>query len=116
MKRIITLALVICAVGMAARPAVGGFIKSNDLHEWCGGVSDSLCSGYILGAFDMWHIEMQRLAEGRGLVYRSCLPKVQAQQVVDVVKNYLVEHSEKRHSEATVIVVAATREAWPCPK
>ncbi len=103
MKRIIALALVICAFTGLARPAVGFIFSGNDLYQWCGQsalAEQELCTGYIVG-------QLRR---------RHCVPeKVPIKKVVDVVKKFLVEHPEKRRGSASVIVAVAVGDAWPCP-
>jgi hypothetical protein len=44
-----------------------------------------------------------------------CPPQmVTRDQAVDLVQNYLIRHPEKRHLRATLLVVTALKEAWPC--
>ena len=112
MKRIIALALVICAFTVMARPAGGDFYTGNDLHEWCGSARDQgRCLGYVGGAYDAHQMHLNNRQDKK----RLCVPgAVSPQQIVNVVKQYLVEHSEKRHFMASMIVGLAAAEAWPC--
>ncbi len=101
MKRIITLALVICAVAMVTRPAVGGFQSGNELHKWCG-AGWGLCLGYVAGAYDA--LETQLCVPGESTL----------DQVAKVVQKYLAEHPERLHRPGSVLVALAIKDAWPC--
>ena len=112
MKRIIALALVFCAVTVMSWPASSDFYTGNDLYEWCGSAADQgLCLGYVGGAYDAHQMHLNNRQDKK----RLCVPgAVSLQQIVNVVKQYLVEHPEKRHFIAPMIVGLAAAEAWPC--
>ena len=88
---------------------VAGYRDGNELLSDCEGqargAEDSqwgICLGYILGAYD-------------ALESTTCVPDVvKASQLRDVVKIYLRNHPEERHHQASSLVVAALKQAFPC--
>ena len=113
MKRIITLALVICAVGMAARGQNVSSQTGNSIYEAClselGGYKSGRCIGYIDGFTD-------GIAIGQlGVSTAICLPvEATTGQIRDVLKRTLKEAPETRHMQAYRLVAAALKKAWPC--
>ena len=85
-------------------PAIAG-TDGNKLFQACQN-NDRLygvCLGYVIGVEDALDGQL------------FCVPTgVQAGQVIDVVKSYLLDHPEKRHLQAADLVTAALREKFPC--
>ena len=106
MRHFMTLALVICAFTVMARPAGAQFYSGNKLHEVCNAADETrilaaACVGYVTGAFDFF-------------VWRkgACVPNtVSMAHLTDVVMTYLKEHPEKRHLVAAENVAAVTTNA-----
>ena len=120
MKRIIALALVICAVAMTARAQSSSGRSGNFLHDNCGSSlanKRSWCSGYMDGYRDA--VSLGRIvAIGRIALHKViCIPpKVTTKQMADVVQRALREAPEKRHAAGDALVALALQDAWPCPK
>ncbi|WP_425475910.1 Rap1a/Tai family immunity protein [Mesorhizobium yinganensis] len=93
-------------MGVTHGPAQAGFTDGNELNEDCsGGTKGSFrsgaCIGYVAGVVDA--------DEGIG----NCLPYgPKMGQIRDVVKQYLQDHPESRHYNASSLVVIAVREAF----
>jgi hypothetical protein len=83
------------------------FESGNSLYEMCMNQNKWFkCADYITGVADV--LSMQN-------VNNVCLPKnAVVEQVVDVVKKYLIEHPESRHYSGMSEVMAALQTAFPC--
>ena len=114
MKRIISVALVICAVSMTARAQSITDMSGNKLYKLCDQAAPTggrnFCSGYMAGFRD-----------GISLVHRGyakaiCIPfKVSTLQIMDVVSLALSKEPKTRHQHAEGLVYYALAKAWPCP-
>ena len=87
--------------------AAWGYLSGNALYAIC--TSSALadqreCLGYVEGVMDV------------GVHYGpQCLPDgTVAQQVMDVVKNYMRDQPQDRSDEASSLVVLAVTKAWNC--
>ena len=114
MKRIIALALVICAVAMTARAQSDTELSANELYEQCvGGKGDYglwFCIGYMEGI----RAGLQ-VGQETNLAKNTCIPKdVTTGQLQDVVKRYL-RNLPGRDRSAVLLVPFILYDAWPCP-
>ena len=119
MKRIISLALVICAVSMAAQAQSYGFSSRNTLNERCPEGADvqqrAWCLGYMGGFRDgVWlggHSQYDQAAK------KICIPStVTNEQIRDVVLRALSASPEDGYSQqAWEFVTIALIKAWRCP-
>ena len=113
MKYIITLALVICAVGMPARAQSYSPETGNTLYESCGAGGKSrllmFCLGYLSGFRD-------GILLGHGRIAKNiCIPpKTTNGQMKDVVLRALRESPNTRHDGAWELFAHALYKAWPC--
>jgi hypothetical protein len=69
------------------------------------------CVGYITGVLD--GITTSAYLSQSALM---CLPKLSSEQIVILVRNYLDAHPQYLHRGASIIVIAALGEAFPCGK
>ena len=108
MKRVLAAIIVLLQIPSNA----SAYADGNELFEWCNSKSlhtQGLCLGYINGA-------------AHGLFWGSynseelyCLPPTSRySQVQDVVKNYLLNNPEKRHTQSLIIIKDALQQAFPC--
>ena len=114
MKRIISVALVICAFTMTAQAQSITDMSGNKLYKLCDQAAPTgdrnFCSGYMAGFRD-----------GVSLVHRGyakaiCIPfNVSTLQIMDVVSLALRKEPETRHQHAEGLVYYALAKAWPCP-
>jgi hypothetical protein len=86
----------------------------NELLEWCQSGdtwATGRCLGYIIGVADLQTMVKKTLPENR----QSCIAEgVTAGQILEVVTKYLNQHPEERHFNASVLIVKAIAEAFPC--
>ena len=86
----------------------------NDLLESCestGHFEQAFCLGYITGVTDLDGADGSVFPERR----RSCVAEnVSNGQVRDVVVKYLKDHPEERHIQASILIVKAMAQAFPC--
>ena len=113
MKRIIVLALVICAVPMTARPQSVSNLSGNQLYQQCNAARYSayrfFCVGYVVGFRD--GVGRERSGEAKDV----CIPaSVSNEQLSDVVLRALKNAPETRHKYAGSLVTDAFAKAWPC--
>jgi hypothetical protein len=80
------------------------WMNGNQLFEACQ-QGDRLCFGYILG-----------VTASAQIASSVCIPSatVTSQQLTDVVKLSLRDHPETRHESASVLVLQALKEKFPC--
>ena len=96
------LALVAVIVLPASSVAEADEPSGNDLHRWCQGESVGLCNDEI-DEYGFWYSD------------EHCVPEAATfQQIVDVVKLYLVNHPERRHLNMWQLIGDAVDQAWPC--
>ncbi len=119
MKRIISLALVICAVSMTAQAQSYGLSSRNTLNErcpeganvqlmaWCLGYMEGFRDGVWLGGYSQYDQAAKKI----------CIPSaVTNEQIRDVVLRALSASPEDSHSQqAWELVAIALVKAWPCP-
>ena len=102
MRRAILVAVGLCCLSQAA---AAGTYDGNLLHQACEGKSDTpLCDGYMLGIVDV-------LLKGRVFCPP---PDVTPRQFIDIGKDYLRDHPERRHYAAASLVISALKEKFPC--
>ncbi|WP_157959632.1 Rap1a/Tai family immunity protein [Devosia submarina] len=108
MKRIISLLLLVAMTQTSyGASRVTAFMDGNELFEACQ-VQDQSCPGYIIGVADALEMVAPHLAN-------ICRPQgVTAQQIADVLMEWLDEHPEERHRPAAKLTGLAFAEAWPC--
>jgi hypothetical protein len=85
----------------------------NDLLESCesNDFKQAFCLGYITGVTDLDGADGSAFPERR----RSCVAEnVSNGQVRDVVVKYLKDHPEERHIQASILIVKAMAQAFPC--
>ena len=126
MKRIIALALVICAVAMTARAqSVSGW-SGNTLYErWRDGAAAqqrTWCLGYMSGYRDGIALAhpgpgSSNARSGSSDARLLCIPAgVTAEQMKDVVVRALKDDPATRHTQASYLVALALSSAWICRK
>lgn len=101
-------ATLILAAALAATTASAEFINGNELLNRMNselGYDRGVAIGYVMGAFDTGH----------GVVH-CAPPTVSAGQVLDMVKQALINAPAVRHQSADAFVVYVLTKAWPCPK
>src|SRR5262245_27505856 len=77
------------------------WFRGNDLFKECQ-LNNPLCNGYIMGSID---------AGEQG----SCYPEGGVSgEAIDIVKQWLRDHPEKRHVSASLLVIEALKEKFPC--
>ena len=118
MKRIIALALVICAGAMTAQAQSYGLTPANTLDERCRKGADvqpmAWCLGYMEGFRDgVWlggHSQYDEAAK------KICIPSaVTNEQIRDVVLRALGAAPEDSPNQAWELVAIALVKAWRCP-
>jgi len=87
----------------------------NVLYDRCTGVLGSyeldFCIGYVSGVVSTLQFYKPLMK------HNICLPsEVSVGQAIDVVKKWLKENPKIRHWEAPTLILAASIQAWPCPK
>jgi len=92
-----------------------GIETGNDLVEVCDETNElilALCSSYVGGIADA-HVAFVNLEIMESV---WCVPKVgiMGSQISRVVAKYLKEHPEELHFRASLLVVLALTEAFPC--
>ena len=107
-RNLITAVLVAVSLTTQAQASRG-----NELHKTCqtdlsnseyAVFNSGFCLGYISGAH-----------EALGGPPLTCEPDgVNRNQIVDIVKKYLVEHPEKRHEHSVKLIMEALENAFPC--
>jgi len=119
MTKFLLAALFVLLVSASAHGQRVSTTTGNDLLESCesGGHSEqaffnqAFCLGYITGVTDIDGVDGSAFPERR----RSCVPEnVTNGQVKDVVVKYLKEHPEERHIQASILIVKAVAQAFPC--
>ncbi len=100
------LALILLGGNLALWPgasaAEGDDLTGNDLHRWCQGENVPWCEDEI-DEYGLWYGE------------DHCVPEAASfQQIVDVVKRYLVNRPERRHLDMWDLISDAVDQAWPC--
>ena len=101
---------------MALSPTMGlaeGF-DGNKLAELCQATSNMVFSNFTLG-FALG-VSTTMPTGGRGPTF-ACIPTAaSAVQVRDVLCNYVAQHPEIRHYNASPLAQRAMINAWPCPQ
>lgn len=98
----------------------GTYINGNKLHEKCSAAGDEAlavakrvsCIAYV----DAVHDTHTSLVES-GATPEFCVTRsVEAGQLYDVVKTFLADNPQYRHSSASSMVIYALGQAFPCRK
>ena len=97
---------------------VGAFENGNNLFGICSDdhhFNEAYCKGYVVGVADAIMVANAQMATV-GSMIPTCLPKdhLVAEQVRDVVVQYLTAHPEKRHEAAAGHALVALQAAFPC--
>jgi hypothetical protein len=109
-RKLMLAASAVLGVGSPAQ-AGDGFKSGNLLLDNCNGrYSRQICIGYVTGAVDA------AVLFGWKAGCSDHPGPVEAGQFVDIVVNYLNKHPEKRHFDASGLVLDAVNEAFPCNK
>jgi hypothetical protein len=82
---------------------------SRSVHR--GGQNRSLCAGLVIGMQDA---TTTVATEGQKRPPFCIEPVVRAEQIIDVVVQYLQQHPEQRHFVGAYIVKLALIKAFPC--
>jgi hypothetical protein len=94
---------------ISAFPQIGAFETGNNIFRICSDASDAskgFCNGYLAGVLDANALEVGKLA---------CLQQnVEADQVRDIVMQFLTAHPETRHLAAAREVLVPLQKAFPC--
>ena len=123
--------LVLCAIGVAALlttlPARADFVDGETLMEWADeyrrireGTADTLShiyarrfQVYVMGVHDA-HVGIFYPASGEMMF---CGPRnLTVAQASEVVFRFLQRNAERRHDSASVLVMSAFEETFPCRK
>ena len=107
----LALAQVADPTGSTEPLASQAFFTGAHLDAECREQIPMTCVSYILGASDA----VQDSARQGGASPFCVGPQVTQAALVDVVVAYLRAHRERHEGRATEIVLAALREAYPCP-
>ena len=98
--------LLLCMALCATTTANAAFMTGNELLRHMNDTNyfgQGHALGYVMGVSDVFTGESH------------CLPPgVNAGQVMDVVKNFLINNPETRHRPADVIVYAVLKNSFPC--
>jgi Rap1a immunity proteins len=114
MRRLLAGVVVAAALIPASARAVD-FENGNQLYERCvepgGTFSEGMCYGYVVGITDA-------LGGGASIAGSSaCIPVgVKIRQVMDIAKQFLTAHPEKRQNAADGLVAEALERAFPCKR
>jgi hypothetical protein len=103
---------------LSAGPAAAGTVTGNSLLEQCRADEKLGSEPNMVNAFRAE--QCHGFASGISTSFNRvlwCIPDdVELGQIILVVTKHLKENPEKLHGLAAALVVAALREAWPCPK
>lgn len=110
MKNALLLITMMTLLGLSL-PSNAAFKTGTDIYQDCTTDEDryfvqGYCLGYIIGAYDALPRAPKRCAPQR----------LSAQDLQDVVVNYLRVRPQDRHLPAAGLVEAAIKDAWPCPE
>jgi hypothetical protein len=110
-KLLMLAALLILPCGMA-RADTGNDLLRHCQDDETNYFSSGMCLGYVSGAIDALLANMY--------AQKTCWFELPGEstnkQLVDVTVKYLTDHPEQRQYLASVLVMVAMREAFPCPK
>lgn len=85
-------------------------IKYFDSDERSNVFNAGSCWGYIRAANDMYEIMAQ------DSIRTICIPsETGTQQMIRVVVKYLIDHPERLHNVASLLIYEAFKESFPCP-
>jgi len=96
--------------------AIGGACSAqstsgNELHRWFGFHSAVMAESFVNGALDMESV----LGDPNAPFY--CAPAgATKSQAFDIVKMHLANKPEERHKNASLLILLALKNAWPCRK
>jgi hypothetical protein len=107
--------LVAAAAICCAARAEAGFLGGEELYQLCDSnniIERSLCESYIMGVIDATVRLLPPNDSGR-----FCLPDHSRMRDVEpVVRSYLKTKPDRRDSPAEILIAAALRERFPCPR
>jgi hypothetical protein len=112
MRRLLA-GVAVAAILISASAGAVDFENGNQLYERCvepgGTFSEGVCYGYVVGITDA-------LGGGASIAGRSaCIPlDVKIRQIMDIAKQFLTSHPEKRQYAADSLVAEALAQAFPC--
>ena len=111
MTRLIIGAILAIVIMVSLEAKADGGTRGNDLWNSCNRPQQIECSGYVTGV-----IEGFFLAEAEQKVSSiMCIPRgVANSQATSIVIKYLRENPSSRHKSASLLVVLAISEAFPC--
>ena len=92
------------------------FVKGNDLFRICSNYAAALsfCGGYVQGVADTLSM-VKAWKENGSEAVTFCLDRnMQADQIKDIVMQYLTAHPETRHLAAAGEALMALHAALPC--
>jgi len=105
-------AIAVRLVGLVVSGSAWG--NRNGLYSYCKSEhfsAQGFCKGFIQGVSEV----LNGAADGRFGVLRFCLPDgVNLGQEQDVVIKWLTENPQERHLPASLVVISALAEAFPC--
>jgi hypothetical protein len=119
MRTLIAIAALVASVSASA-----GILKASTLNDFCNAdgdeyqrvVFDAGCTAYVTGVWDLY-VVMMADPENPDSNRRGgfCKPKgATGKQLGAIVAKYLAEHPELWHINASVSVLGAFAEAFPC--
>jgi hypothetical protein len=99
-----------------AGPARAEYVSGNELFDRCSAphsAAESNCLGFVLGVADT----VVAYQVNPKVLQQVCIPSsATAEQLLDVVRKYLVANPEQRGWTATLLVFNALLSAFPCPR
>ena len=116
--KLLAIGLMVCNLSIVAtmqeadsyNPIETGNKLLRALNEPANSIQRALATGYVQGVSN----SMEVLYPNQSL---SCTPEgLTVSQMLDVLKRYLENHPETQDQPAIVLIVAATRQAFPCTK
>jgi len=110
MRKIILLLFLLMPVQALALEA-RSFVTGEYLLEWCEAYPENDCGGYVLAVVDLH----ETLVTHKFLERMWCVPdKVETDQIVQLVTNYLKENPQLSQFNASGLVVNALTLSFPC--
>jgi hypothetical protein len=118
--RLKALSFILCALMV---PLGVQAYTGNDLLERCKSANQStrsFCLGYVIGVIDGWNngvfVASSDVVSGARRQAGCDVPgQVTNEQLKDIALRFLERNPARRHLDAALSVVAAMREAFPCP-
>ena len=113
--------ILVIALLVGSAPAWADFSDGNRLHKSCHDLKGhglSYCQGYVAAIADTRRSDGRAGGDGAWLFYnRVCISRsVKVTRLVEVVREYLDQHEERRHISAKALVSEALSGGFPCPR